>query len=155
MLHKINGRVCIKYSKKLDKEYNLQKIIRQKPKNTLIHFFVNHKTLNSQKKIWHQNCLVLFKSAHCVLNIRTYTVLSNSLQRWKRSCTYKQFIIIFNIGPKLQVQKGRNSKKNDRIGFSHCDLNIYKAELTSCACKKTQDRLTEGWMGLKHSLCGV
>lgn len=29
----------------------------------------NHKTLNSQKKIWHQNCLVLFKSAHCVLNI--------------------------------------------------------------------------------------
>lgn len=31
----------------------------------------NHKTLNSQKKIWYQNCLVLFKSAHCVLNIPT------------------------------------------------------------------------------------
>lgn len=34
MLHKINGRVCIKYSKKkLDKEYNLHKIIRQQPQN--------------------------------------------------------------------------------------------------------------------------
>lgn len=33
MLHKINGRVCIKYTKKLDKEYNLHKIIRQQPQN--------------------------------------------------------------------------------------------------------------------------
>lgn len=43
---------------------------------------------------------------HCVLN--TYQVSQNSVQLFKRSCTYKLFITrcIFNIGPKFKFQKG-------------------------------------------------
>lgn len=66
---------------------------------------------------WNQYSMAICMFTHRVLNI--YQVSQNSVQFFKRSCTYKLFITrcIFNMGPKFKFQKDWKSKNNE-IGIS-------------------------------------
>lgn len=70
------------------------------PMSLTIKKILSSKGLKFPEKWWNQNFLVICPSTHCVLN--AYKVSQNSMLRYKRICTYKPFIIKFNIWPKFK-----------------------------------------------------
>lgn len=112
---------------------------------------LSSKGLKFPEKWWNQNFLVICPSTHCVLN--AYKVSQNSMLRYKRICTYKPFIIKFNIWPKFKrAEIPRNiimeSEFPSNLHSCRLFINTYKVSLNSlqwfkksCAYKKT--RLTD------------